>query len=31
MHEEDGGKRPTEFATAEDTKLVLVVLKREKK
>jgi RNA polymerase sigma factor (sigma-70 family) len=31
MHQEDGAARPTEFATSKDTKLVLVVLKREKK
>jgi RNA polymerase sigma factor (sigma-70 family) len=30
MHEEDGAERPTEFATKEGTKLILVVLKREK-
>jgi len=31
MHEEDGAERPTEFATKEGTKVILVVLKREKK
>ena len=31
MHQEDGADRPTEFATKADTKVVLVVLKREKK
>jgi RNA polymerase sigma factor (sigma-70 family) len=31
MHEEDGAERPTEFATKKGTKLILVVLKREKK
>jgi RNA polymerase sigma-70 factor (ECF subfamily) len=31
MHEEDGASRPTEFASKEGSKVVLVVLKREKK
>jgi RNA polymerase sigma factor (sigma-70 family) len=31
IHQEDGADRPTEFATKRGTKLVLVVLKREKK
>jgi RNA polymerase sigma-70 factor (ECF subfamily) len=31
MQQEDGADRPIEFATKKDTKVVLVVLKREKK
>jgi RNA polymerase sigma-70 factor (ECF subfamily) len=31
MHEDNGAERPTEFATKEGAKVILVVLKREKK
>jgi RNA polymerase sigma factor (sigma-70 family) len=31
IHQEDGADRPTEFATKKGTKIVLVVLEREKK
>jgi RNA polymerase sigma factor (sigma-70 family) len=31
MHQEDGADRPTEFATRKDTKVVLVVLERQKR
>jgi uncharacterized protein (TIGR03067 family) len=31
MHQEDNAERPTEFGTKKGTKIVLVVLKREKK